>query len=359
MNKITASNLVKAIGSLPKNRWYDYPNSTTRTQIRVDSIEGIEGPIYVSRYNPSKGETPTNAAKGTISANMLWRVAQSIREGQPLNLDRILGASYNLRSGLEALIAHTPQFYLCYPGRLESNASSSAVKKGHKHLIWLPNNPHKPAIIAKRDVEMVISEIPAEINVYDAIELNIDSSLKHSIDIPTQRRHIQIQLALVSIGKQLGFRTYVAKNDQGVIYDGKRIGQLPGVVNDLGEEKLISAYDEAIKEGRLIDCVWFKNGKLMPAVLEVEHSTGITSGLTRMKNFQSALPQFPTRWTIVAPDEDRNKVIAQCNKHQFRELNARYFPYSAVEELYSLCERRKIQGVDDSFLDCFMEKTIS
>ncbi|MGB0775407.1 MAG: restriction endonuclease, partial [Akkermansiaceae bacterium] len=66
---------------------------------------------------------------------------------------------------------------------------------------------------------------------------------------------------------------------------------------------------------------------------------------------------FPTRWTIVAPDEDRSKVIEKCSKPQFKELQARYFPYSAVEELYSLCRRRKITGVDDSFLDCFMEST--
>lgn len=356
--QVTASNLVKAISSLPKNRWFEYPTVSTKTKIKVGVCEGSEGPISFLRYDPSKGGTPDKATKATISTNMLWRVAQAIQEGLPINLDRVLGASYNMRSALEAFLAHTPEYYICYPGRIEVNASSSQVKKGHKHLIWLPNKPHPKGKLCETVVDIVISEIPPTVNIYDAIKLSPELVAANEIDIEIKRRHIQIQLALVAIGEQLGFRTYVAKNDQGVIYDGKRIGEMSGVISDLADEKLVSAHDKAIIEGRLIDCVWFKNGRLMPAVLEVEHSTGITSGLTRMKNFYSYLPLFPTRWTIVAPDEDRSKVIEKCNKPQFAELQARYFPYSAVEELYSLCRRRKITGVDDSFLDCFMENTL-
>ncbi|MCP5537443.1 MAG: restriction endonuclease [Akkermansiaceae bacterium] len=356
--KVTASNLVKALRSLPKNRWYEYPTPATKTRVKIVRFDGTEGPVIVERYNPASGGTPIKAKKASMSANMLWRVAQNIQEGVPLNFDRVLGASYNMRSTLEALLAHTPEYYMCYPGRIEVNASSSQVKQGHKHLIWMPNEPHPVGELHTTEVEMVISEIPSVVNIYDAIDIPSTLVAGHQIDIQTKRRHIQIQLALVAIGEQLGFRTYVAKNDQGVIYDGKRIGELPGVIADLGDEKIVSAHADAIQEGRLIDCVWFKNGRLMPAVLEVEHSTGITSGLTRMKNFHSFLPPFPTRWTIVAPDEDRNKVIEKCNKPQFKGLKARYFPYSAVEELYSLCMRRKIKGVDDTFLDCFMENTV-
>lgn len=35
-----------------------------------------------------------------------------------------------------------------------------------------------------------------------------------------------------------------------------------------------------------------------------------------------------------------------------------FFPYSAIEELYALCQRRKIRGVSKEFLDCYMEKTL-
>ena len=94
----------------------------------------------------------------------------------------------------------------------------------------------------------------------------------------------------------------------------------------------------------------------MPAVIEIEHTTGVRSGLTRMKNLQDMLPRYDdTRWVIAAPDEDRNDVLAKCNAPQFRSLNAKFFPYSAIEELYLLCQRRKIRGVSDEFLDSYME----
>ncbi|MDI3409935.1 hypothetical protein QKW52_03855 [Bacillus sonorensis] len=92
--------------------------------------------------------------------------------------------------------------------------------------------------------------------------------------------------------------------------------------------------------------------------MEVEHSTGVTSGLTRMKGLQDTIPAFLTRYVIVAPDEERNKVLREANRPQFQSLNVRYFPYSAVEELYSLCQRRKIKGVTEEFLDSFMEPTV-
>ena len=42
------------------------------------------------------------------------RVSNAINPGEPFNIDRILGASYNTRSVLETLIALTPEFYYCY-----------------------------------------------------------------------------------------------------------------------------------------------------------------------------------------------------------------------------------------------------
>ena len=97
----------------------------------------------------------------------------------------------------------------------------------------------------------------------------------------------------------------------------------------------------------------------MPAVMEIEHTTGVTSGLTRMKNFKDNFPPFPTRYVIVAPDEDRDKVIKEAGKFQFQDLDTRYFPYSAVEELYGLCQKRKLRGVTEDFLDCYMEPILN
>lgn len=358
MRKLSASNLVRFIDQLDKNEVYHYVNPRTKGVIKIDGIDLPEGPIRIKRWNPSKDETEKQKSVETISTEMIWRVANSFTQNQPINFDRILGGSYNTRSVLESLLAHTPEFYYCYPGRIENKGSQTAIKKGHKHIIWKPEKPHRLGILEEAQTEIVISEMPALDAFYDSLILPDTSRDKEEIDIDVQRRHAQIQIALYFIGKQLNFRTWIAQNDKGILYQNKKIGEYDGVIGSLKDVQLMTAYDEAVQAALLIDCIWFKNGKLMPAVMEVEHSTGVTSGLSRMKNFKDKFPPFPTRYVIVAPDEDRDKVIKEANKPQFKDLDTKYFTYSAVEELYVLCQRRKIKGVTEEFLDCYMESIL-
>ncbi len=355
--KLTATDIVRAINNLPKNQVYHYPNPATRTVIEIADVTLPEGPIHIRRYNPEQGEGSSSAPLESISTQMIWRVANAFQANQPINLDRVLGASYNTRSALEALMAHTPQFYMSYPGRIENISSSVDVKKGHKHLLWLPDLPHQVGVITTKDTDVVISEIPNQEVIYDSLSVP-DDLLNHELNIDVQRRHAQIQIALILIGQHLGFRTWVAQNDRGIMYNKQKLGEMDQVLPSLKDHTLISSWDEAIRAALLIDCIWFKNGRLMPAVMEVEHTTGVTSGLTRMKKLQDAIPSVLTRYVIVAADEDRHKVITEINQQQFKSLNAKFFPYSAVEELWALCERRKIKGVTDEFLDCYMESVL-
>lgn len=358
MKKLTASNIVTFINQLDKNVTYNYINPRNKGIIKIEGVDLPEGPIRIRRWDPSKGETEKDQKIEPISKEMIWRVANALNPSQPINFDRVLAGSYNTRSVLESLIAHSPQFYYCYPGRIENKGGQSTIKHGHKHVMWLPDSPHRNGILEKAETEIVISEIPNIDAFYDSLVLP-DSLADSKIDLDVQRRHAQIQIALYFIGKQLDFRTWIAQNDKGILYQNKKIGEYDGVIASLKDEKLMSAYDEAVQAALLIDCIWFKNGRLMPAVMEVEHSTGVTSGLSRMKNFKDKFPPFPTRYVIVAPDEDRDKVIKEANKPQFRDLDTRYFTYSAVEELYALCQRRKLRGVTEEFLDCFMEPILN
>ncbi|MFU8905963.1 restriction endonuclease [Proteus sp. DFP240708] len=355
---LTAMNLVNAIANLPKNRQFDYVNGRNAGKIVIDSITQPEGPIRIKRFNPTKGETLKAARTESISSQMIWRLANAIQEDSPINLDRVFGASYNTRSVIESLLAHTPLFYWCKLDRLEVINTKQTITKGHKHLIYLPNSPHENGILSEYKTNIVISEMKTEV-IYQSVDLDTIRAVD-GLSIEEKRRHAQIQIALVKIGNYLGYRTWVAANDRGLKYNGKAIAQMDGVIDSLSNEKVLSSYSEAINGAKLIDCIWFRNGKLMPAVMEIEHSTGIISGLTRMKNFCDYAPRLQDiRWTIVAPDEYRAKVIEFANRPQFRELDAKFFPYSAVEELYSLCERRKPKGITDQFLDSFMENCVT
>ena len=316
-----------------------------------------EGPIEIKRYDPRKKQTLDSSKTESISTQMLWRLANSIQIDVPVNLDRVFGASYNTRSVLESLLAHTPEYYWCKPDRLEIMNTQKTIKKGHKHIIFRPNNPHENGVLCEFETNVIISEMNID-SVHQSVDLETLPP-NDELSIEERRKHAQIQIALVKIGHHLGYRTWVAANDRSLKYNGKAISQMDGVIDSLSNEKVLQSYEDAAHHARLIDCIWFKNGRLMPAVMEIEHSTGVKSGLTRMKQFCDYAPILrDIRWTIVAPDDERSKVIECANMPQYKSLDARFFPYSAVEELYSLCERRKPQGITDEFLDSFMEKCI-
>lgn len=355
--RLTASNLVHEIGQLPKDQIYQYVHSKTPGIIRIMDVVYPEGPIVIKRINPKKGETWAAAAEETISTQMIWRLANAMLPNHPVNVERVFGGSYNTRSVLEALLAHTPQFYYCYPGRIESISSNTNIKRGHKHIMWCPDDPHPAGAMYQSQTDVVISEVPSVEVMYDALVLP-DEVKTPELDIDIKRRHSQMQIALIEIGQHLGFRTWIAQNDKGIVYKNKKIGEMESVISSLRNEKLIASFEDAYRAALLIDCIWFKNGKLMPAVMEVEHSTGVTSGLTRMKGLQETMPPFPTRYVIVAADEDREKVFKEASKPQFQSLNTQFFPYSAVEEMYALFKKRNIRGITEEFLDSFMEPVL-
>ena len=176
---ITASNIIRLINQLPRNIRYNYVNPKNRNTIEIVNIVFPEGPISIKRSNSSEIQT--------ISKNMIWRLANSVEEGIPVNMERVFGASYNTRSVLEALLAHTPEFYWCRPGRIELTNSTQEIKEGHKHLIWLPNQRHENATLQEYHTDIVISEIPSSLVVYDALKISSHPEIK-DINITRHRQ---------------------------------------------------------------------------------------------------------------------------------------------------------------------------
>lgn len=355
--RMSASMLVRAIAELPRDREYSYIHGGNHGRIRIVEVRDPIGPILVKRYNPRKGKSPESAKVETVSPDMICRVANAIAPEMPLNIDRVLGASYNTRSVLEALLAHTPQFHTCFPGRIQESEHGARVRRGHKHLLWLPTQPHRPGEIHEAVTKLVISEIPSTSAVYEALILPKTGGGEPGLPEEIRRRHAQIQVALVVIAERLGMRPFVARNDQSIRYQDRALGEREQVVTDLASVALLSAFPEAVRAGSLIDCIWFRDGKYMPAVFEVEHSTGIVSGLNRMRGFREQAPDVASRYIVVAPDEDRERVLQHISSHQFARLKAAFLPYSAVEELFGMLGRRDFRDrVDDSFLEAYLER---
>ncbi len=349
----TAGDICRAIAALDANQLYDYLNERNHGEIQIVSVARPEGPITIRRH---KIGHPWGRVE-TISSQMLWRMANALNTGMPVNVDRVLGGSYNTRSVLEALLAHTSEIYTCLPGRLENIGGIVTIKRGHKHILFDPEHPHSPGIVAFRDLgeNFVISETPTSETMYDVAPPPTRMGLPPEI----ARRHSQIQVAIAEIGKSLSLRTWLAVEDHGIVHEGQNIMQLPFIVKRLEAERVLSNFPEAVEVGKHIDCLQFNGG--LPFAFEVEHTTGVTSGLSRMLAFHEKAPFLSTNYIIVAPDEDRNLVLERAHHRQYREISPFYLPYSNVEELYSFVRKRKrgIRGASKQFLFNFMEPCFS
>ncbi len=362
MSKLTAADLVNEIAQLDLSKVYTYVSENT--DFRVIGIKRPDGPITFKRWEHGLAEPHrTEGQTPSISKVMLATMALvcSAKPNHPIHIDRLFSAGGNTRSAFEALLAHTPHFFMCLPERVDSYTGK--VLKNLKHIMWCPDEEHPYGQVAWKEYNRVITEL--EFGVEFADVRIASGMLGNEFDsIEAKTTHTQMQIALVEIGNALNFRTWIARNDRSIpVVDRKSgretsLGDLPGVIPSLDDVPML--YRREMKEAAsLIDCIWFTDDDRMPAVIEIEHSTGVTSGLTRMRKFRDRIPSILTAFTIVAPNELRNKVITEVNQPIFRDLRARYMPYSTVRELYGLIQRYSLSNVvDHKFILPFMEEIV-
>jgi type II restriction enzyme len=354
VKKITLEHLVDFIESLGTSQYYNY--YTGGTKFRIVEIVKPRGPIKFMRWNNDEREGDRKL--GSISTHQL-EVASAVfskRPNYPIHFDRLYSGSGNTRAALESMLALTPQFFICYP--LKTNPYTGASEKKLKHIMWCPADGHKLGTFSEMEYNQVITEIELDTS-FGNIEVPTESLGAEFESIEAKKTHTQMQVALVRIGNALNFRSWIAKNDRSIKVDNGTLGELEGVINSLDKVKIL--YDlESKNAASLIDCIWFSGDfKFIPAVIEVEHSTGVTSGLTRILKLKETIPSINMNCTIVAPNELRDKVFSEGNNGAFKSLDIRYMPYSTVRELYGLIRRYQLKDVvERTFIEPFMEKVI-
>lgn len=346
--RLTAADLVNQISQLDTTIAYNYISGAARVQIT--HIQKPEGPIRFVRYMNNG-----SVSRGSISRQQLAHLAFicSNRPNHPLHIDRIFSAGGNSRSALETLLAYTSHFFVCYPARMD--VYSGDTKQDLKHIMWCPDDNHPIGVLTVKEYQQIITEVELGVD-YGNIQIT-PANLGTEFDtIEAKTTHTQMQVALIAIGRALNFKTWVACNDRSIAIGTTQLGQLQGVVQSLEDIRIL--YDDEIKTAAaLIDCIWFtEDHKRIPAIMEIEHSTGVTSGLTRMLKLRETFPAIATTFTIVAPNNLRNKVVSEANQPIFKSLKARFMPYSTVRELYGLIQRYTLSNVVDyRFIEPFME----
>lgn len=82
-------------------------------------------------------------------------------------------------------------------------------------------------------------------------------------------------------------------------------------------------FDDATnKTIELIDVLWLSKNTIV-AAFEIESTTSIYSGLLRMGDLVAMQPNLKIPLFLVAPEERREKVIAEVNRPTFSRLEPR------------------------------------
>jgi hypothetical protein len=124
--------------------------------------------------------------------------------------------------------------------------------------------------------------------------------------------HTEIQYHLLTLGAEMGFDLWVARNDRSRVWNGIALGSIPGAVAELPTQ-----FNEATNRTiELIDVLWLKGNSIV-AAFEVESTTSVYSGLLRMSDLLSLQPNLNIQIYLVAPDERRNKVEQEILRPTF------------------------------------------
>ena len=168
-------------------------------------------------------------------------------------------------------------------------------------------------------------------------------------------RHTEIQHSLLSLGAEMGFQVWVARNDRSKQWAWQSLGAIPGVVSELPTQ-----FNEVTNRTiELIDVLWLKGNSIV-AAFEVECTTSIYSGLLRMSDLLALQPNLQISLFLVAPDDRREKVQQEILRPTF-ELRekplAKLCGFIGFSTLTEKLSGIKQLGLVKSLKPDFLEKT--
>ena len=121
---LTTDHILDLIEKLPINVAFNYVSGGD-SKAKLLSIDRKSVKVDIVRINADGSEK-----NASMTTDILNTLANSIKENKPFKFDNVLNGSGNVRSTMEAIFAHTSEFYSCKIGRV-------------KHLMWVPRIPHE------------------------------------------------------------------------------------------------------------------------------------------------------------------------------------------------------------------------
>lgn len=200
----------------------------------------------------------------------------------------------------------------------------------------------------RKIVETLVSIPEREDKSEQRAELKVEN-LKMEVS-----QHTDTQYRLIRLGVGIGFNVWVARNDRGKECDGKALGSLNGIVDELPKQ-----FDNVTsKVIELIDVLWLKGNRIV-AAFEIECTTAVYSGLLRLSDLLALQPNINIRLYIVAPEERRDKVRNEVLRPTFKVREkplSEVCGFLSVEELIEKVEGLGQLGLLSSIKSGFLDE---
>ncbi|MBC2703609.1 hypothetical protein [Desulfobacula sp.] len=212
--------------------------------------------------------------------------------------------------------------------------------------------------VDKRKLKYRPKPIKAKIGSVTIPDTQTDTEMISKSVIKEPTDHVEIQYLLLKLGSDMGFDVWVARNDKGKKYNGKKFSELKRL-----KQELPLQFDDATnKTIELIDVLWLQGNAIVSA-FEIESTTSIYSGLLRMGDLIAMQPNLNIPLYLVAPDARREKVMTEVNRPTFSRLSpplAEVCSYISFSELRENIEKVAsiIRYIKPEFLEEFSETCV-
>lgn len=146
--------------------------------------------------------------------------------------------------------------------------------------------------------------------------------------------HLEMQLTLTRMGRNLGYDVWVAANDRNRSHNGVSLQSLT-----LSELPPLDMGPEVLRTVSLIDVIWIgRESRQIECAFEIEKSTSIYSGMLRLLDLASSLGDRKYDFFLVAPDSREKEIVAQFQRPAFKGLGSVAFRYLLFSDISCNCE---------------------
>lgn len=164
-------------------------------------------------------------------------------------------------------------------------------------------------------------------------------------DAIEENTHSEMQFHLARLGKSLGYKVWIARNDHKREWDGQKLGEF-----SIKSLHILNCPPSVSDTIALIDVLWLDQNEEVIAGFEVEKSTSIYSGILRLTDLSLSIKTEGCHFYLVAPKKREKEIKAQLLRPSIKSLHSQSILYLLFDDLRCDCDAMCKFGIDLSVL---------